>query len=351
MLTATANARNPYIVARTLASQGLAVFPVRAKQPLTPRGVYSATPDLDLLARMDGWRNADGCGLATGEVSGVDVLDVDVRGECAQPLEGQEFSSPRHDDEGRDGFAALAAMGALPETLAAQTPSGGRHFYFRHVVGGRSRKLCADGSVEWFSTGKLVVVLPAPGRTWLNHAEIVEAPDWLRAMVLTTPCMEEGELPGPLVAEGDATREGSEYRGEELVRGKGYAPPIGPTDNVRAVGVGGGRKVYGCGTQGVQGEVNRGSPTAKVLADHVRAVGGAIVREIVGDGPVGKLAPAGDESVRRAAPEFVNRTGWRNAAPLSSPAGVAQADRLMDATDARDRADLIAAEARRRLMK
>ena len=50
------------------------------------------------------------------------------------------------------------------------------------------------------------------------------------------------------------------YRGEELVRGKGYAPPVGPTDNVKAVGVAGGRKVYGCGTQGVQGAPAPGSP-------------------------------------------------------------------------------------------
>src|SRR6516164_702751 len=197
-LTAAADVRLPYLVAMRLASQGLAVFPVLARQPLTPRGVYSATSNLNILAQMR-WRNADGCGLATGEVSGVDVLDVDVRGECAQPLEGQEFSSPRHDDEGRDGFAALAAMGALPETLAAQTPSGGRHFYFRHVVGGRSRKLCADGSVEWFSTGKLVVVPPAPGRAWLNCADIAEAPDWLRKLVLAPTHDHEGELPGPLV--------------------------------------------------------------------------------------------------------------------------------------------------------
>jgi hypothetical protein len=42
-LTAAADARVPYIVARRLASQGLAVFPVRARRPLTARGVYSAT--------------------------------------------------------------------------------------------------------------------------------------------------------------------------------------------------------------------------------------------------------------------------------------------------------------------
>jgi hypothetical protein len=30
---------------------------------------------------------------------------------------------------------------------------------------------------------------------------------------------------------------------------RGYQPPVGPTDNVAAVGVGGGRTVYPCGSQ------------------------------------------------------------------------------------------------------
>jgi hypothetical protein len=93
----------------------------------------------------------------------------------------------------------------------------------------------------------------------------------------------------------------------------------------------------------------RMSPQAQ--ADHVAAVPSGVVRDVVGDGPVGKLAPAGAENVRRAAPEFVNRSGWRTAQPLSNPEGVALADKLVDAQDARDRADLIAGEARRRLMK
>jgi hypothetical protein len=50
------------------------------------------------------------------------------------------------------------------------------------------------------------------------------------------------------------------YRGEPLVRGSGYSPPQGPTDNVAACGVGGGRKVYGSGSQGTQGSVNPGQP-------------------------------------------------------------------------------------------
>lgn len=207
-LSITANARNPYVVAKLLAAQGLAVFPVRAKQPLTPRGVYSATANLDLLAQF-AWGRADGCGLATGEVSGVDVLDVDVREDCGLSLGVQRSSSPSPSWEGKDGFAVLAQMGALPETLIARTPSGGRHFYFRHIVGSRNRKLCANGSVEWFSDRKLVVVPPAPGRAWLNDAPIAQAPDWLKAMVLSDAGSGEGgDFPGPLVATRTSNAEG-----------------------------------------------------------------------------------------------------------------------------------------------
>ena len=49
----------PIIVARTLARQGLAVFPVRGKQPLTPHGVYSASTNISRFT----WQNADGVGI------------------------------------------------------------------------------------------------------------------------------------------------------------------------------------------------------------------------------------------------------------------------------------------------
>jgi len=44
-------------------------------------------------------------------------------------------------------------------------------------------------------------------------------------------------------------------------------------------------------------------------------------------------------------------TGWQTPTPLSPPPGVAQADRLMDAQDARDRAELIEREARLQAME
>jgi hypothetical protein len=50
-------------------------------------------------------------------------------------------------------------------------------------------------------------------------------------------------------------------RKDELVRGRGYATPKGPTDNVAAVGVGGGRDVHPSGSQ--HGLVTRQLPEGK----------------------------------------------------------------------------------------
>jgi hypothetical protein len=198
-LARASNAPVPFLVGECLAAQGLAVFPARGRQPLTDAGVYSATCDLDILCRMN-WRDADGCGLATGAVNGIDVLDVDVRPALCAAALGDREGSP-HDDS-KNGFAELGRLGlALPETLTAQTPRGGKHFFLRHVVGGRSCDLC--NGVEWFGDKKLVVLPPAPRRAWLNRAEIAEAPDSLRALVLSARHSHGGDMgvdsSGPLV--------------------------------------------------------------------------------------------------------------------------------------------------------
>ena len=62
------------------------------------------------------------------------------------------------------------------------------------------------------------------------------------------------------------TGKGAPVRGavENINAGRGYMP-VGPTDNVAAVGVGKGRTVYGCGTQ--QG------PTAKPMSQGADILG------------------------------------------------------------------------------
>jgi hypothetical protein len=55
-------------------------------------------------------------------------------------------------------------------------------------------------------------------------------------------------------------RRESDYRGEPKRGGRGYEPPGMISDPVKAVGVGGGRTIYSCGSQGTQGAVNPGNP-------------------------------------------------------------------------------------------
>lgn len=114
------------------------------------------------------------------------MLDVDVRGAQGRPLEVQGNPSVCCEGDDVDGFSTLKALGldwqrieAL--TLCARTPSGGVHALWK-PVSGKSRTL--GPGVEWFSTGKYVVVPPAPGREWLNDLPIAEAPEELKRIVL-----------------------------------------------------------------------------------------------------------------------------------------------------------------------
>ena len=89
-----------------------AVFPLRpgTKAPATSRGLYDASKDPETIRQ---WWNDNphyGIGIATGAVSGIVVVDVDVKG-------------------GAPGHSSMLDLG-LPETLTARTSSGGWHLYF-----------------------------------------------------------------------------------------------------------------------------------------------------------------------------------------------------------------------------
>ncbi len=183
------------------ASRGFAVLPVGPnKRPWIKHGVHAATSDPYTIHRWS-WSGA-ACAVATGER--VEVLDVDLRGgNGALPLVGQG-NPPAC--EGIDGFATLKALGldwqrieAL--TLCARTPSGGVHAYWK-PVSGKSRTL--GPGAEWFSTGKYVVVPPAPGRAWLNDLPIAEAPDELKQLVRANHIRDAGkDFLGPQMSAAD----------------------------------------------------------------------------------------------------------------------------------------------------
>jgi hypothetical protein len=68
---------------------------------------------------------------------------------------------------------------------------------------------------------------------------------------------------GNRVGDHTTNKGSSGYRGEKMSRGQGYATPVGISDPVKAVGVGGGRIVMKTGSQDMHGSANPGNPPAK----------------------------------------------------------------------------------------
>jgi archaellum biogenesis ATPase FlaH len=100
------------------AAVGYSVIPVRPdKTPYTPHGLKDATYDPDTIRKWwETWPDAN-VAIACGKVSGnLVVLDVDMK-------------------NGKNGKRSIeiweAEHGDFPETVMANTPSGGQHYFFR----------------------------------------------------------------------------------------------------------------------------------------------------------------------------------------------------------------------------
>ena len=129
---------------------------------LVRHGFKNATTDADIIKRW--WRKHPeaGIGVATGRGSGIIVIDVDLK-------------------NGKDGRKALRELsrelGFLPETKTAETPSVGKHLYFRYVEGiGSSNGVIGPG-IDIKSDGGYVVAPPSHGLyEWIDPRKAVELP-------------------------------------------------------------------------------------------------------------------------------------------------------------------------------
>src|SRR5262245_60035813 len=153
-----------------LAERGLAVFPLKArdKAPVTKHGFKDATTDLAVIKGWwEGWPEQN-IGIATGERSGVFVVDVD----------------------GEQGEASLEALcdkhGPLPPTVESLTGKG-RHIWFRYPVGvkiGSTAKRLGQG-LDTRGNDGYVVAPPSihptgKGYRWAGSEDhFADAPDWL----------------------------------------------------------------------------------------------------------------------------------------------------------------------------
>lgn len=168
------------------------------KHPRTLHGVRDATTD---GVRINGYWNrfrSDGVGIATGAISGIDVLDVDPRNGGDQTLR-----------------ILIEQFNSLPETIAVATGGGGFHLYFRHA--GIKLKGSLGPGLDIKSTGGFVVAPPTLHVTgqrykWLKAKPLSPWPEWM----LERLEMAAAETPITVGVEVDMISEGR--RNAELFR-------------------------------------------------------------------------------------------------------------------------------------
>src|SRR5262249_35981223 len=186
-------AMNFFDAAADLISLGFKVFPVvpGRKVPLIGAWQREASDDLEPIAAWaNQWPNAN-IGVATGIMSGVIVIDIDVK-------------------DGRNGqatFDALAKQGkTLPPSPTVMTPSGGAHRFFRVVrgirnVAGRSKGGRGIGvGIDVRADGGYVVAPPSRLISCAEHgageyrwlvppmtAQFKRLPDWAVKMLMPPP--------------------------------------------------------------------------------------------------------------------------------------------------------------------
>jgi hypothetical protein len=132
-----------------LADGGIPVFPCvpGGKRPLTPHGFLDATAERSQIRRW--WRRHPeaNIGVPTGPLSGLDVVDIDVR----------------QAGSGFDQFAD-AASGGLGDgwAMAVRTPSGGMHLYYpTDQAVPRSSWSLDKAHVDFRGAGGYVIVPPS----------------------------------------------------------------------------------------------------------------------------------------------------------------------------------------------
>jgi hypothetical protein len=151
-----------------LAERELPCFPCHTdKRPATPRGFKDATCDRDLLSEL--WKRHPGplVGVPTGEISGLDILDIDPRHGGAR-----WFAEHRH---------------RLPPTRVHRTRGGGLHLLFQYEPGLRCSAAKIAAGVDVRATGGYVIWWPMAGLPVLSELPTRAWPDWLRVQLSLPP--------------------------------------------------------------------------------------------------------------------------------------------------------------------
>lgn len=163
-----------------LASNGRPCFPCFTdKRPATPHGYKDAASDCDKVRELWARYSAPLVGVVTGEISNIDVLDIDA---------------PRHADAAT-WFAAVQEQ--LPATRIHCTRSGGFHLVFGHQPGLRSWAGRPIPGIDGRADGGYIIWWPAAGLPVLCDAPPAPWPAWLLKELSAPRFAARGEVRGP----------------------------------------------------------------------------------------------------------------------------------------------------------
>ena len=181
---------SPLDHALELAAQGFKVFFCASdKTPTTLHGFYDGTDDAGMVFELWVHRPGEMIAVSTGELSGVDAVDVDVKHLGARLW--------WHLNAGR-----------LPATRTHATGGGGSHLLFRHRPGmGSSASRIAIG-VDVRADGGYCIWWPASGLPLLCDKPPAPWPEWLAALAEPRASV---VLPQTKVAIGRRRTRGSSY--------------------------------------------------------------------------------------------------------------------------------------------
>ena len=152
-----------------LASEGRHCFPCLAtKRPASPHGFKDATDNPKELQAL--WLKYPGelIGVSTGSISGIDVLDLDVK----HPEAKAWWQDNRHQ---------------FPRTRVHRTRSGGLHLYFKHHDGVRCTTSKIALGVDTRGAGGYVIWWPATGLPILLDAPVALWPEWFLSELRPKP--------------------------------------------------------------------------------------------------------------------------------------------------------------------
>ena len=145
------------------AANGWAVLPIvaNAKNPACEHGVKDATTDETQIRKWFEQKPNLNIGVATGQASGIVVVDID-------PRNGGEQSFERLETE----------LGKLPETPIQLTAGGGIHYLFKYQQDMKKRSL--DAGIDFLGDGAYFVVSPSriddKAYEWEVSSDVSEVP-------------------------------------------------------------------------------------------------------------------------------------------------------------------------------